>query len=85
MIEIVVAPELWSTSIMPEGILEGWLVANGTIVNKGAAVAKVRIEDMLHELTAPAAGKLVIEAAKNDVIEPGTVIGHISPIAKSDH
>lgn len=78
MVDIIVVPELWDTSIFPEGILEKWLVKQGTMVDAGEAVAQVRIADALHDLLAPTGGKLVAEAAENDVVEPGTVIGHIS-------
>lgn len=76
--EIHVPSELWATSLMPEGILERWLFADGSLVEAGDAVAAVRIEAALHELAAPCSGRLHIVRARNCVIEPGTVIGQIS-------
>jgi hypothetical protein len=35
------------------------------------AMAEIRIEDALHEITAPASGRLTILAAANTVVEPG--------------
>jgi pyruvate/2-oxoglutarate dehydrogenase complex dihydrolipoamide acyltransferase (E2) component len=77
MSDITVAQDLWSSSIMPEGFIERWLVSNGALVVPGEPVAQVRIEDALHDLMAPIAGKLLIEARVNSVVEPGSVIGRI--------
>jgi pyruvate/2-oxoglutarate dehydrogenase complex dihydrolipoamide acyltransferase (E2) component len=68
---------LWSTSLMPEGALERWRGTHGGLVAAGAAVAEVRIEDALHEIVAPGAGRLNIYVPVNSVVEPGTVIGTI--------
>jgi pyruvate/2-oxoglutarate dehydrogenase complex dihydrolipoamide acyltransferase (E2) component len=68
---------LWSTSLMPEGALERWRGTHGALISAGAAVAEVRIEDALHEIVAPSAGRLHIYAPVNSVVEPGTVIGAI--------
>ncbi|HVJ54175.1 MAG TPA: lipoyl domain-containing protein [Aliidongia sp.] len=75
MADIRVAPELWASSMMPEGILERWFVVDGATVMDGDKVAEVRVEDALHELVAPCAGRLVISANADDLVEPGTVIG----------
>jgi pyruvate/2-oxoglutarate dehydrogenase complex dihydrolipoamide acyltransferase (E2) component len=63
--------------MLPEGILERWRVPEGSFVEKGAVVAEVRIEDALHELTAPVRGRLVTLVKVNDVVEPGSVIGRV--------
>lgn len=78
MMNITVGSELWASSMLPEGTIEKWFVANGALVGFGERVAEVRIEDALHELVAPATGHVVIEAATNSLIEPGSVIGRIS-------
>jgi hypothetical protein len=78
MIPIRVAPALWSTSIMPQGLLQEWRCPEGALVRAGDPVACVQIEDSRHELTAPASGRLKIELPPNSVIEPGMVIGHLS-------
>jgi pyruvate/2-oxoglutarate dehydrogenase complex dihydrolipoamide acyltransferase (E2) component len=77
MNSIKVATELWASSIIPEGLLEKWLVPDGTFVAAGEAVAAVRIEGALHDLAAPADGWLTISQRSNSVVAPGDVIGHI--------
>lgn len=77
MIRITVSPELWSSTMLPEGILEKWLKPDGCFVEAGDCVATVRIEDALHELMAPAEGRLTIDRPVNAVVEPGAAIGHI--------
>jgi pyruvate/2-oxoglutarate dehydrogenase complex dihydrolipoamide acyltransferase (E2) component len=74
---VSVAPELWATSILPEGILERWIFAGGSQIEAGDPIASVRIESALHDILAPARGTLHIECAANQVIEPGAVIGYI--------
>jgi pyruvate/2-oxoglutarate dehydrogenase complex dihydrolipoamide acyltransferase (E2) component len=75
--KIAVAPDLWSTAVMPEGLIEKWLFPDGSLVEAGDPVAAVRIEDALHELMAPVRGRLSIALGANSVIEPGMVIGNI--------
>lgn len=77
MQDIVVSPDLWSTSLLPEGLLERWRVPSGTIVGLGEAVAEVRIGEDLHEILAPEAGVLTVDRLPNTVVEPGTVIGTV--------
>ena len=77
MTDISISSDFWATSMMPEGILERWRVPDGSFVEEGVVVAEVRIEDALHELTAPARGRLIALAKLNDIIEPGAVIGRI--------
>ena len=79
MNDIRVPDDLWQTSIMPEGILERWLVAGGTVVAKGQPVALVRVGENLHEIASPAGGVLTPTAAASSMIEPGSLIAHLSP------
>ncbi|OAI43424.1 hypothetical protein AYO42_06130 [Rhizomicrobium sp. SCGC AG-212-E05] len=72
-----VSADLWGTCLLPEGILEGWLRPDGGLVEAGDPVAIVRIEDALHELMAPAKGRLSISVKAHAVVEPGTVLGSI--------
>jgi hypothetical protein len=74
---IFVVPELWATSLLPEGILERWLLPDGRPVEVGDPVAVVRIESALHDILAPAKGRLHIHSKANAVIEPGCAIGCI--------
>ncbi|HJT41949.1 MAG TPA: lipoyl domain-containing protein [Rhizomicrobium sp.] len=75
--KIAVSPDLWTTSMLPEGIIERWLFTDGSRVDAGDPVATVRIEDALHEVVAPARGRLSIGLKVNSVVEPGTGIGAI--------
>ncbi|MBS0233252.1 MAG: lipoyl domain-containing protein [Proteobacteria bacterium] len=74
MSEIKVDEALWASSILPEGTVVRWLVSNGSVVSAGHAIAEVRIEDALHEITAPANGRVTIIAAENSVIDPGALL-----------
>ncbi len=74
---IVVAEDLWASTMLPEGILERWVVSDGAAVNAGDRIAEVRIEDALHEIMAPEGGRLTIAVAANGIIEPGSTIGQI--------
>jgi pyruvate/2-oxoglutarate dehydrogenase complex dihydrolipoamide acyltransferase (E2) component len=77
MTPIRVETELWATSLLPEGMIEKWLVPDGAFVETGDPLAALRIEGALHELIAPAEGWLTIDRKANDVVEPGAVVGHI--------
>ena len=77
--DIHVPDTLWALSMLPVGTLECWLVEDGVVVARGEALAKVRIEDALHEILAPAAGRLSIALPVNSIIEPGAVLGATSP------
>ena len=68
---------LWASSIFPEGSLVRWFRADGDAVLPGDLLAEVRIEEALHEIVAPSAGRLSVLANMNVVIEPGTLIGRI--------
>lgn len=74
---IAVPPELWANSLMPEGVIEQWLKPDGCFVLEGEPIAKVRIEDAVHEIVAPASGWLTTQRATNAVIDPGMVIAHV--------
>ncbi|GAB0113264.1 lipoyl domain-containing protein [Acidisoma sp. C75] len=78
MTDIRLSEDLWRNGMLPEGILERWHVAEGAVVASGARVAEVRIESALHEILAPAAGRLTILAAANSVVEPGSVLGRLT-------
>ena len=76
-VDIKVPPEFWASSIMPEGVMEKWLLVSGSKVRAGQAVAAIRVENMLHDLLAPCAGVLKTSAKVNSVVDPGFVIGQI--------
>ena len=68
---------LWRNSMLPEGILERWLVDDGAAVAAGERIAEVRIESSLHEIMSPGGGVLAIIAKQNAVVEPGLAIGRL--------
>ena len=76
--DIRIDEQLWATSMAPEGVLERWRAEDGGQVRSQQALAEVRIEDCLHEIVAPGAGRLERLAKAGDVIEPGSLIGRVS-------
>ena len=58
--------------------MERWFIADGATVAAGAPIAEIRIEDALHEITAPASGRLTIVAAANTVVEPGSLLARLA-------
>ncbi len=76
-IDVKVPPEFWALSIMPEGVIEKWLLPNGSHVKVGDPVAAIRVESMLHKLLAPCEGLLQATCKANSVVDPGFVIGQI--------
>jgi pyruvate/2-oxoglutarate dehydrogenase complex dihydrolipoamide acyltransferase (E2) component len=76
--DIRIDTDLWATSMFPEGLIERWFVGDGAAVIAGDRVAEVRIEDALHEITAPASGRLTISSLRNSVVEPGAVIAQVN-------
>ncbi len=77
MADIHVAENLWSTGMLPEGILERWLVSDGTSVKVGQAVAAVRIGEALHDIVSPASGRLEVLAPASEVVDPGCIIAEV--------
>lgn len=73
MQDIKVDEALWASSMLPEGIVERWFVADGAIVAVGDQMAEIRIEDALHEISAP-----MIVAAANTVVEPGSLLARLA-------
>ena len=69
---------LWRNSMLPEGILERWLVADGDTAYAGHAIAQVRIEGALHDIVAPATGRLNQSAPRLSVIDPGFLLATIT-------
>jgi pyruvate/2-oxoglutarate dehydrogenase complex dihydrolipoamide acyltransferase (E2) component len=80
IIEIKVDEVLWSNSMLPEGVVAKWLVADGGPAREGHGLAEVRIEGALHDVIAPRDGRLKIEVAVNDVIEPGSLLATLASI-----
>ena len=78
MQDIKVNEALWASSMLPEGIVERWFIADGAIVAAGDPMAEIRIEDALHEIMAPVSGRLTIVAAANTVVEPGSLLARLA-------
>jgi pyruvate/2-oxoglutarate dehydrogenase complex dihydrolipoamide acyltransferase (E2) component len=78
MKDIKVDETLWASSIMPEGTVERWFIADGAAVAAGDRIAEVRIEDALHDITAPAGGRLTIVSGANTVVEPGSLLARLA-------
>jgi pyruvate/2-oxoglutarate dehydrogenase complex dihydrolipoamide acyltransferase (E2) component len=78
MPDIRVSEALWSTGMLPEGILERWLVEDGALVRVGEAVAAVRIGEALHDITSPAEGLMAIMAPAGDLVDPGCIIAEVA-------
>lgn len=77
MADIHVAEELWSTGMLPEGVLERWLVSDGATVQAAEAVAAVRIGEALHDIVSPASGRLEVLAPASEVVDPGCIIAEV--------
>ena len=78
MPDIHVSEGLWSTGMLPEGILERWLVEDGAKVQVGEALAAARIGEALHEIVSSAEGHLTIMAPAGDLIDPGCIIAQVA-------
>ena len=78
MQDINIDEALWASSAMPEGTVVRWFIPDGTIVTAGHPIVEVRIEDALHEIMAPASGRLIIVAAANNVIVPGSLLAQLA-------
>lgn len=77
VINVDVNEALWATRILPEGMVERWFVEDGGITQQGHRMAEVRIEGALHDIVAPATGRLKIHAKALHVIEPGRLLATV--------
>lgn len=78
MPDIRVSEALWSSGMLPEGILERWLVEDSTTVRVGEAVAAVRIGEELHDILSSAAGQVSLMAPAGELIDPGCIIAEVN-------
>jgi len=72
---------LWQNSMLPEGVVVRWFVVDGDLADAGHRMAEVRIEGALHDIIAPADGRVKIELGVSSVIEPGSLLATIAPAA----
>jgi pyruvate/2-oxoglutarate dehydrogenase complex dihydrolipoamide acyltransferase (E2) component len=77
MADVRVSEDLWSTGMLPEGILKRWLVEDGAKVCVGEAVAAVRIGEALHDIVSCADGNVSIMAPAGDLVDPGCIIAEV--------
>lgn len=77
MPDVIVKADLWSTRLLPEGVLTTWRVADGAAVAAGELIAEVAIEGQAQGVVAPADGILRQRCAEGDLIQPDEVIGEI--------
>jgi pyruvate/2-oxoglutarate dehydrogenase complex dihydrolipoamide acyltransferase (E2) component len=77
-IEVRVDEAIWASSILPEGIVQRWFIADGAIAETGEKIAEIRVEGALHEITSPTRGRLTIVAAVNNVVEPGSLLATLA-------
>ncbi|MGU3664024.1 biotin/lipoyl-containing protein [Methylobacterium sp. A49B] len=78
MADVQGAEELWSTALLPEGVLERWFVADGARVRAGETVAAVRIGAALHDIASPAGGRLTVLAPVDGLVDPGRIIAEVN-------
>jgi pyruvate/2-oxoglutarate dehydrogenase complex dihydrolipoamide acyltransferase (E2) component len=64
---------------MPLGVLNRWVADDGALVQGGERIAEIRIEGSLHEITAPIKGRLTRFARTDEIVQPGSVLGQLSP------
>jgi pyruvate/2-oxoglutarate dehydrogenase complex dihydrolipoamide acyltransferase (E2) component len=77
-IDIRIDEALWSTSMLPEGTVERWFVADDDPIVKGHKIAEVQIGGALHEVAAPARDRIFGRAAPNSAIEPGSLLAKLT-------
>ncbi|MBR1203710.1 MULTISPECIES: biotin/lipoyl-containing protein [unclassified Bradyrhizobium] len=78
-IDIKADETLWRNTMLPEGFVTKWLVADGELAKEGHGIAVVRIEGALHDIVAPCHGRVKIETGVNHVIEPGSLLATLVP------
>lgn len=64
---------------MQEGILTGWLVADGQSVSEGQPIYTLELEKSTMDVESPAAGVLKHIGAAGTTYKVGDVIGEIQP------
>jgi biotin carboxyl carrier protein len=70
---------LFENSMAQEAILLAWRAAPGAVVEQGQCLAEVMVEGMLHDIVAPASGRLVDVVPANTVLEPGDQLCRLAP------
>jgi pyruvate/2-oxoglutarate dehydrogenase complex dihydrolipoamide acyltransferase (E2) component len=84
-VDVRVDAAIWASSILPEGIVQRWFIADGTIAETGKKIAEILVEGALHEITSPVRGRLTIVAAVNNVVEPRSLLATLVVDAIDTH
>ena len=63
---------------MNEGLLNEWLVSDGSVVEEGQPIYSIESEKSVQEVESPASGTLKIIAQAGETYEVGTVLGEIN-------
>jgi hypothetical protein len=83
IVKIHAGEALWRNNKLRAGILGRWLVADGDTAREGHAVVQVWIEGALHDVVAPATGRLTISAPRLAVVEPGFLLATLAVAAET--
>lgn len=62
---------------MNEGVLQGWLVADGATVTEGQPLYELESEKSTQEVESPASGTLCIKAEVGETYEVGALLAVI--------
>lgn len=73
-VRVVADAALWQNNMLPEGVVVRWLISDGELAFEGHRIVEIRVEGALHEIIAPATGRLKIETKPLAVIEPGSLL-----------
>ena len=73
-VRVIADEAFWQNSMLPEGIVERWLISDGDVAFVGQSVVEIRVEDALHEIIVPVTGRLKIETRPLTAIEPGSLL-----------
>jgi biotin carboxyl carrier protein len=77
--DIKVSEGLWASSIIPLGVLNRWVVDDGALVQSGQRIAEIKIEGAFHEITAPIDGRLARFVRVDEIVQPGSILGQLTP------
>ena len=70
---------LFQNSMAQAAVLLTWAAPTGTWIEHGQRLADVLVEDMRHEIVAPASGRIVDAVPASTVLEPGDQLCRLAP------
>ena len=74
--KILIPENLWQG--FDQCVITNWLAPDAGVVRQGAPLVEIMVEKAQFEIAAPASGKLSIQAAVDDIVTKGDIIGSIS-------